>query len=75
MGTLWFGDGSQKMTAAMMVLLALLMLDLPDAELADPQMLQLVSSLMRIRTLNPASTSSHSQLDAMVGRIATCHGQ
>lgn len=69
-GTLWFGDGSQKTLAAFAVFIALLVTWRNHKELiTDPQVVQLLSSLVVIPTTYKATDSATSSLQSTIGKI------
>ena len=70
LGTFWFGDGSQKTLAAMAVFIALLVTWKNHKELiTDPQVVQLLSSLVVIPTIYKATDSATSGLQSTIGKI------
>lgn len=72
-GSLYFSDGSQKTLAGFTVWIALLLAsELPDIAEVDfehPQVVNLVASLLQIRTTFRASVAQDSEVDSMISRI------
>ena len=70
MGTFWFGDGSQKTLAAFAVFLALLVTWKNHQDLiTDPQVVQLLSSLVVIPTIYKATDSATNTMQSTIGKI------
>lgn len=72
-GCLYFSDGSQKCLAGFVVWLALLLASedpaIPEVEFQHPQVVNLIASLLRIRTVFKASTASGDDVDLAIQRI------
>ena len=70
LGSFLFADGSQKVLAGFIVWLSLLMVWPSQSDLAkNPQVVQLVASLLEIKVIYKASESATNSLDAMLARI------
>lgn len=70
LGTLWFADGSQKTLAAFTVFLALLITWKKHEDMIkDPQVVQLLSSLMIMPTTYKATESVTNSLQSTIGKI------
>ena len=72
-GRLLFGDGSQRMLAAMSVWICLLLIwrSHPVESLKTPMVQELIQSFLQVSTLVKASEATSSNLENMVTRIAS----